>query len=123
MKKLFVILSVVSVISCNNTADADKKTGDSGLASEKQKTSDPEPKGRGCSSFFWFKEGTVFGYEVKDGAGKIMATTTTTIDKVHEEGGSVIADYTTKFGDGKSINASYRCEGEKLYMNMKWHAK
>jgi hypothetical protein len=119
MKKLFVILALVAVISCNNTADADKKTGDSGLAAEKPKTPDPEPKGRGCSSFFWFKEGTAFSYDVKDGSGKSIANTNTTIDKVHEEGGALIADYTTTFADDKKINASYRCEGEKLYMNVK----
>jgi hypothetical protein len=118
MKKLFIVLSVATVIGCNNTADADKKSGDSNPSSSEKKSPEPE-KGRGCSSFFWFKEGSSFSYDVKDGSGKSIATTTTTIDKVHSDGGAMIADYTTTFGDGKKVNASYRCEGDKLYMNMK----
>jgi hypothetical protein len=119
MKKFFIVLSVATVIGCNNTADADKKGGDTSLSSsEKPATPDPG-KGRGCSTFFWFKEGSSFSYDVKDGEGKIIANTTTLIDKVHTDGGAVIADYTTTFADGKKVNASYRCEGDKLYMNMK----
>lgn len=119
MKKFFVFLAAAAIIGCNNTADADKKGGDTNLASSEKPKSDPKPSGRGCSSFFWFKQGSSFSYDVKDGSGKSIATTTTTIDKVREEGGSMYADYTTTFADGKKVNASYRCEGEKLYMNMK----
>ena len=119
MKKLFGILAVAMVIGCNNTTDADKKGGDSNLPVSSEKPVSPDRGKRGCSTFFWFKEGSSFSYDVKDGSGKTIANTTTTIDKVHNEGGAMVADYTTSFADGKKVNATYRCEGDKLYMNMK----
>lgn len=58
-------------------------------------------------------------YEIFDGKGTKTHHTTTTIDDVHTEGSTVLADYTTTFGDDRKFKATYRCEGDRIFMNLR----
>jgi hypothetical protein len=73
----------------------------------------------GCSSILWFKEGTTLEYNLTDANGKRTAITTTHIDKIHVDGSATIADFTNVYAEGKKVTGSYRCEADKLFMDMK----
>jgi len=117
MKIFLAVLSAIILFSCNSGSS---KTGSSSSVKQDATTENKlASPGRGCSAFFWFKKGAEFGYQSTDGNGKIIANTTTRIDDVHQDGAALVADYSTSFGDGKKINSTYRCEGGKMFMNMK----
>jgi hypothetical protein len=112
---LFFLITIFSTAACNN----DKAPTVEGAGAETAKATAKAPAETGCSSFLWFKEGTTMEYSLTDATGKAVGTTTTHIDKVHPEGTATVADFTTSYAGGKNIKASYRCEGDKIYMNMK----
>jgi hypothetical protein len=116
MKKYSFVFLVTILFACNNSNDSSGKGGDSAKASSPVKKEDGSS---GCSTFFWFKKGAVMEYAMTDGKGKTIAHTITTIEDVHQDGAALVADYSTSYNDNKNIKASYRCEGDKLYMNMK----
>jgi hypothetical protein len=112
---LFCLLAASLLAACNND-----KTADKGSVATSASPEDKEPEGSGtsCASFLWFKKGTVLGYEIK-GLTNIITHTTTTITDVRQDGAALVADYTTELDNGKKLSASYRCEGSKLYVDMK----
>ncbi len=116
MKILSTLLSIVLFCSCNNQVKDSKESP--ATASSSTSSASIADKG-GCSSFFWFKKGGVLEYDMSDGTGKYVRKTRTTIDEVHQEGAALVAEYSTTFGEDKKIESTYKCEGDKLYMNMK----
>ena len=115
MKKVFFcFLAAFLFAACNNDKTADKGAS-AAAATPDEKKADASPAG--CGALVWFKEGTVLEYEVK-GMSKPVHTVTT-INKVHKDGASLVADYTSELDNGKKLNASYHCEGSKLYVDMK----
>lgn len=120
MKQLFLyFLVAVFAIACNNESKPSEATASAAKAKSTESEVKPTSGKLDCSSFFWFKKGTVLEYSNSGAAGKtVAAVTTTTIDDVRTEGGAVIADYTSSFND-KKLKSSYRCEGDALYVDMK----
>lgn len=118
MKKQIASFFVIALIACggNSTGDPGKK-GSSDSAST-VKTSD-KPSASGCTSFLWFKKGTVMVYQLTGVNGMQQGTSTTTIDDVKQDGGALVANYTVSLSSGKEIKGSYRCEGDKIYMDLK----
>lgn len=118
MKKQISSFLVITLIACgSNSTNGPGKNGvaDSSVTI---KAAD-KPDGPGCTSFLWFKKGTVLEYRLTGADGTPQGNSTTTINDVKQDGGAMIADYTTSLGAGKDIKGSYRCEGDKIYMDMK----
>lgn len=116
MKKVFFCFVAASLlVACNNDKTADKGSVAASAHAAEDKSEGPPA---GCASFLWFKKGTVLQYEVK-GQANYISRTTTTINDVRQEGPALVADYTTELDNGKKVNSSYRCEGSKLYVDMK----
>ena len=116
MKIYSSLLLIAILVSCNNQNVVKTNTAGNNEQATTAKQNSPE---KGCAAFFWFRKGAVLEYQVKDAAGKIIATTQTTIDDVQEEGTATIARYTTLYNNDKGIKSEYKCEGGKIYMNMK----
>jgi hypothetical protein len=118
MKKLLSCFMTVAVLASCNNSKSPEATGlaASETASAAKSTNDLISD---CSSLAWFKKGTEMQYRMTSGMGKDMGTTTTTINDVRKDGTATVADYTTTWGEGKTINASYKCEDGRIYMNMK----
>lgn len=113
-KLVLFFITIVFIAGCNNSKSPDAVAASSATSTENEVSS-----GVDCSSVVWFKKGTVMVYDMTNGKGVKSASTTTTINDVRNEGGAVFSDYTTTFGDDKKIDASYKCEGNKIYVNMK----
>lgn len=118
MKKPFITAAIIILFSsCHNSSSPKFLTTgkDSSLPASEGMVS----QGGGCSSFSWFKKGAVMEYNLTDSTGRQLGRTTTSINRVFQDGQSWVADYTTSFDKGNSINAMYRCDGDKLYVNLK----
>jgi hypothetical protein len=115
MKKIFFcFLAAILITACNN--DKTTEPGSVTAASASPEESTPAETARDCSSLLWFKKGTVLKYDIK---GTNTSQTTTTITDVRNEGGALIGDYTTELDNGRKVNSSYRCEGSRIYVDMK----
>jgi hypothetical protein len=115
MKKFPLIILALLFIACDNEKSSGKT---SELATPAPPKEESKSAGSGCSAFIWFQKGVVMDYVITDATGKTTETSTT-IDDVHQDGDALVADYTTTLGADKKIEAAYRCEGDKLYMDMK----
>jgi hypothetical protein len=113
-KTFFSFLITFFLIACDN--DKAAEAGSAATASVKSEERKPAESASGCSSFMWFKKGTVLKYDIK---GTYTAQTTTTITDVKNDGDALVAEYTTEIENGKKVNSSYRCENGKLYLNLK----
>jgi hypothetical protein len=118
MKKLLSYFLALAVFGSCNNSKSPEATGSAATETSSAAKSTNDISGD-CSSLAWFKKGTVMQYSMTSGVGKDMGTTTTTINDVRKDGTATIADYTTTWGEGKTINASYKCENGRIYMNMK----
>lgn len=120
MKNNFLFLTMIVLVSCNNAANNGGATNDTTVNEPVVEKKNPEaPAATGCTSFFWFKEGTVAEYSIKDATGKETSHTTSTVTNVKNGNGEMVADFTTSMGGGKAISATYKCDGDKIYMDMK----
>jgi len=121
MKKAILYLFIISLAACSNsTGNTSESSNDSTakqpIAEEKTPMSS---MATGCSSYYWFKEGTVAEYSIKDIAGNETSRTTSTVKNVRTEDGALRADFVTTTSKGNAITATYKCEGDKIYMDMK----
>lgn len=120
MRKIILYLSLITFASCNSSSDNGNGDKDAMV-----KKSVPDEKASvtssaaGCTSYYWFKEGTVAEYSIKDAAGNETSHTTSTVTNVRNENGVLLADFTTLTPKGGAITATYKCEGDKIYMDMK----
>ena len=118
MKKLLSYMLALAILaSCNNNKTSDATTSVAGETSTAAKSTSEAASD--CGAYAWFKKGTVMEYKMTSGAGKEMGKTRTVINDVRKDGAATVAEYTSTWGDGKTINASYKCENGKIYMNMK----
>jgi hypothetical protein len=114
---LFSLIAAAGMIACNNNK-APEVAGSASPANETTATAKAASTGEtGCSSFLWFKEGTTLEYNLTDVMGKNIVTTTH-ISKVRNDGSGLVADFTNTYGT-KEVKGTYRCSGDKLYMDMK----
>lgn len=118
MKKQIWSFAIIVLFACSNNSsgDAGKKVNEDNSSVTQKEYNNSGP---GCSSFLWFKKGTTLEYKLTDATGASIGNSTTTIDDVRQDGGSMVADYTVSFASGKSVKGSYRCEGDKIYMDTK----
>lgn len=120
MKNKFLYLAMIVFAACNNSSNNVGETKDTTESKPMAESKSIEkPTATGCTSFLWFKEGTVAEYSVKDASGNEKSHTTSTVTNVRNENGETIADFTTSFGTGKAISVTYKCNGDKIYMDMK----
>lgn len=120
MKRTILCLSVLIFISCNNSntvRNESKKDSTGTLTNGSDKKKNPASEG-GCSSYYWFKDGTIAEYSVKDAKGNELYHTTSTVTNVRNEDGVLLADFTASTGTG-SVTATYKCEGDKIFIDMK----
>lgn len=118
MKKLiFCFLGVIWLAACNNNKTTETATAAAAPAAAP--VAEKTAATVGCSSFIWFKEGTTLEYNLTDATGKSIGITTTHINKVYTEGAATIAEIVSSYHKGKEMKVTYRCEGNKIYMDMK----
>lgn len=104
--------------ACNNSSEPGSKTGDS-LGSTTETKEKKKSSGSGCAVYYWFRKGSEAEFSMKDGTGKETFHSKTIVTNVHADGGATVADFTTSTGTGHQINASYRCEGDRISVDMK----
>jgi len=121
MKKFILVLTIIAAIACNNMANnKDGFSKDSSGVSESATEEKTTAAGAGdCSSYYWFKEGMVAEYSSKDESGSEKYHTTSTVKNVRNENGILLADFVTATAKGNNLTATYKCEGDKVYMDMK----
>lgn len=118
MKKLlFSFLSVCLLAACNSNTPKDAAADTTPSSAATPATE--KPASVSCSSFVWFKEGTTLEYNLTDATGKSTGISTTHINKVYSEGAATVAEIISKYNKGRELKATYRCEGNKVYMDMK----
>lgn len=121
MRSAILYLSVFLIAGCNNS-DSNTKADQKDSSGVVLKEKDNDGKGAasaGCSSYYWFKEGTVAAYSIKDPEGKELYHSTSTVTNVRNEAGALLADFSASTGQGGTVTATYKCEGDKIYMDMK----
>lgn len=117
MKRVLIcFIAALFFTACNNNKTPDV-AGSTSPVKETASAKD-QPAASGCSSSLWFKEGTTLEYNLTDANGKSTAVTTTKITSVHSDGPVMVADFTNTYSKGKEVKGTYRCEGDKLYMDM-----
>ncbi len=118
MKKQIWSIAIIAFFACSNNSP-----GDTGKKESANYTSEVKEinnsSGTGCSSFLWFKKGTKLVYKLTGATGDSLGNSTTTIDDVKQDGDAMLADYTVTSAGGKNIKGTYRCEGDKVYMDTK----
>lgn len=110
--------AIIVFIACSNnsTGDAGKKESINNSSEVKEINNSSGP---GCSSFLWFKKGTALVYKRTGATGDSLGISTTTIDDVKQDGDAMVANYTVSLAGGKNIKGTYRCKGDKIYMDTK----
>lgn len=73
--------------------------------------------GGNCTDFIWFKTGAMMEFETKDGKGKLLNKSKTSISSVVNEGGVVVANVVGTDDEGNAVEMQFKCAGEKMYMD------
>jgi hypothetical protein len=102
------------LIACSNSATNDTKQKQSRISSSSGQTANTTDD---CSSFFWFKKGTVAKFNETDASGKNYGTTTMAVTDVHNEGNALVARMMSESGATK-ISGKYKCEDGKVMMEL-----
>lgn len=119
MKRVLIcFIAVLVVTACNNNKTPDVAGSASPVKETATAKDQPAAAAPGCSSSLWFKEGTTLEFNLTDANGKSTAVTTTKITSVRPEGSAIVTDFTNTYSKGKEVKGTYRCEGDKLYMDM-----
>jgi hypothetical protein len=121
MKANFIYLFAVLLTACNNSSEANKTAISETMKNEIKKEEKPTAKSNtsDCTLYYWFKEGAVAEYANKDAEGNETSRTICKVTNVRNENGIIWADFTAATGNNKAITAIYKCEGDKMYMDMK----
>lgn len=129
MKKFFPVLLLFTAFACTSQQSSEGKPKSAVAAIDKRtsddtKTGDDAVATGGCGSSLLFKEGVVIHGITYDRDGKVTAKHASTIKKVYSEGGVMTSEVEVKtvMGDPgateKTMNAVYKCDGKKLYVDL-----
>ena len=116
MKPLSFLLILAA---CNNTAQVTTNSKEVASAENEKEVPSSTTGSKDCTSFYWFKKGAVAVFNEYDKNGKKFASTTTTVTDVRSEGKATIAEFTSTSGESsKDFKGKYKCEGDKVMMDI-----
>jgi hypothetical protein len=105
--------------ACNNTAQVATNNKEVETSENVKTAKLSTDDSKGCTSFYWFKKGTVAVFDEYDKDGKKFTSTTTTITDVRPEGAATLAEFTSNSGESsKEFKGKYKCEGDKVMMDI-----
>lgn len=112
------ILFVLLLAACNDSGiEQNNSPGSNQAAAPSAAKTGGENEGD-CSSFFWFKKGTVATFNETGANGKNSGITTTTITDVQNEGDVTTARFTSDLSGSEKIEGRFKCEGHKVMMDL-----
>ncbi len=119
--KNVIYLFVIVLTACNNSSKGNKIVSSEAMKIEDVKKEKPTEtsKAGDCTLYYWFKEGAIAEYANKDAAGNETSRTISKVSNVRNENGIMWADFTATTGNSTPVTAQYKCEGDKMYMDMK----